>query len=169
MSVGCQAEALKLLSALDLFGAIAFDNVADLDVLVTVDANAALVALLDRLDIVFEAAQRGNLALVDDLGVTNNAHLVIAGDFALGDVATGNIADLRNAEHVADLGRTGVFVDEFRRQHTDTSCVDVFNRLVDNAIQTNVDLLMLGSLTMMIASDAAASVTSVSVTPPTAE
>lgn len=57
-SVGCQAEALKLLGTLDLFGAIAFDNVADLDVLVTVDANAALVALLDRLDIVFEAAQR---------------------------------------------------------------------------------------------------------------
>ena len=71
MGVGCQAEALKLLGALDLFGAIAFDNVADLDVLVTVDTNAALVALLDRLDIVFEAAQRGNLALVDDLGVTN--------------------------------------------------------------------------------------------------
>ena len=95
MGVGRQAEALKLLGTLDLFGAIAFDNVADLDVLVAVDTNAALVALLDRLDIVFEAAQRGNLALVDDLESRTTRTLSSREISAIGDVATGNIADLR--------------------------------------------------------------------------
>ena len=64
---------------------------------------------------------------------------------------------------------TGVFVDDIQAPSiADASSVDVFERLVDNAVQANVDLLLLGLLLtrtcrsgatskpMMMASDAAA-------------
>ena len=135
-----------LLGTLDLLDAEALDDVADLDVLVALDANAAFIALLDGLDVVFEAAQRGNLALEDDRGVAHDANLVIAGDFALGDIATGDVADLRDAEHVANLGDTRIALDDFGSEHADACGVDVLDSLVDDAIQANVDLLMLGRL-----------------------
>ena len=45
---------------------VGFDNVADLDVVEVFEADAALVALEDFADVVLEAAERGNLAVVHD-------------------------------------------------------------------------------------------------------
>ena len=55
------------------------DQVADLDVVELVEADAALEAGLDFADIVLEAAQRADLAFVDDDVVAQQARLGVAG------------------------------------------------------------------------------------------
>src|SRR5262245_6214542 len=86
-------------SLLDLEG---LDDVADLDVLVPLEPDAALEALLDLGDVVLEAAQRPHLPLVDDAVVAEQPQLGVARDRALGHVAAGHDAELRNLEGIAD-------------------------------------------------------------------
>ena len=50
----------------DAFGDEHFDDVADLDVVVLLEADAALEPGLDFRDVVLEAPQRADLALEDD-------------------------------------------------------------------------------------------------------
>ena len=69
---------------LDLFHDEALDHVADLDVVELLDLHAALVAGGDLLDVVLEAAQGGQIALVDDDVVAQDAHLAAALDLAPG-------------------------------------------------------------------------------------
>ena len=135
-----------LFRALDLFDDVALDGVAHLEVLVAADADAALVALLDRFDIVLEATQAGDLALEDDCAVANDANLVVAMELAVGDVAARNRTNLGNLEGFANLGDAGVLLDDVRRKQADARGVDVLDRLVDDAIQANVDLFLLGLL-----------------------
>src|SRR6516225_9164611 len=88
----------------DLLDLERLDHVADLHVLVAVEADAALEALLDLGDVVLEAPQRADLAFVDDAVVAQQAELGAAWDDAFGDVAAGDDAELRNLEGVAHLG-----------------------------------------------------------------
>ena len=109
-----------------------------------VDADTALVALLDRLHVVLEAAQRVDRAVVDDRAVADDADLVVARDLAVLHVAAGDDADLGNAEQLANLDARGVFLVELRSEHADAGGVDLLDRLVDDAVQANVDALLLG-------------------------
>ena len=52
---------------LDLFHNVRFNDIADLDVVVLFEAQAALVALRDFLDGVLEALERGEVTLVDEM------------------------------------------------------------------------------------------------------
>src|SRR6476659_5696642 len=88
----------------DLLDLERFDDVANLHVLVAVEGDSALEPLLDLGDVVLEAPERGDLALVDDPVVAQEADLGRAGDRALGDVAPGDHAELRHPEGVADFG-----------------------------------------------------------------
>src|SRR6476646_2988620 len=71
------------------FGDEHFDDVAHLEVVVLVEADAALEPGLDFRDVVLEAAERSNLALVDDDVVAHQAGLGVARplDRAVGDHA----------------------------------------------------------------------------------
>src|SRR6185503_13385819 len=82
------------------------DHVADLQVVVLLEADAALEAALHLADVVLEAAQRSDLAGEDDDVVAQQARLRLAGagDAALGHHAAGNRPELRYLEDVADMG-----------------------------------------------------------------
>src|SRR5690606_16970439 len=85
----------------DLLHLVALDDVAFLDVVVAVEADAALVPGRDLADVVLEAAQRSDAALPDLHRIAHQADLRVADDLALGDVAAGDDADLRDAEGLA--------------------------------------------------------------------
>src|SRR5262249_16327091 len=74
------------------------DHVADLDVVEFFEADAALEARLHLADVVLEAAERSDLAFVDDDVVAHEARLRVAGarDAALGDHAARDRAELRD-------------------------------------------------------------------------
>ena len=137
---------VELLRALDLFHLVALDGVAHLQVLELLDADAALVALLHGLHVVLEAAQRRHVALEDDRAVAHDAHLVVAVDLAFHDVAAGDGAHLRHLEGLAHLGDAGVLFHDIGRQQTHARGVDVLDGLIDDAVQADVHLLLLGLL-----------------------
>src|SRR5208283_5619537 len=94
--------AMRLERALDLLDAVALDHVALAHVLVVLEGRAALLAGVDLLDLVLEALERGELAFVHDDIVADEAHVGAALDLAVGDSAAGDLADLRNVEHLED-------------------------------------------------------------------
>src|SRR5262249_13059045 len=88
----------------DLLDLEGLDDVADLDVLVPVEPDAALESLLDLRDVVLEAPQRAHLALVDHAVVAEQSYRRRTRDHSLRDVAARHDAELRDLEGVADLG-----------------------------------------------------------------
>src|SRR4030095_15171617 len=88
---------------LDFLDVEAFDHVADLDVVVVLERHAALEAVLHFADFVLVALERLQRALVDHHVVAQQADLGAALDHAFGDHAAGHVADLGDAEDLADL------------------------------------------------------------------
>src|SRR5262245_12293939 len=85
------------------------DHVADLDVVVLLEADAALEAGLDLGDVVLEPAQRADPALVDDDVVAEEPRLRIAGagNRPLDDNAAGNWYGHGGDTSVGQLARAG--------------------------------------------------------------
>src|SRR5207247_5792835 len=77
-----------------------FDHVPDFQVVELIEADTALEACLDLAHIVFEAAQRADLAGVDDDVVAEQACLRISGarDAAFGHHGAADGAELRHLE-----------------------------------------------------------------------
>ena len=131
---------------LDLLHNEAFKNVAFLNVVELLDRHTAFVTGRDLLDRVLEALQGAELALMDDDIVAQNADRRVARDLAVLDVAARDRADLRHLERLAHLGDAGVLLDDIGRKQADACGVDVLDRLVDDAVQADVHLLLLGLL-----------------------
>ena len=89
-----RGAAILLQGLLDLLGLEELEHVALLDVGVALEHDAALLALLDLLHVVFEAAQGAEFAVPDDGALADQADAGVAGDLALGDEAAGDAADL---------------------------------------------------------------------------
>src|SRR5262245_7966942 len=95
--------------SLHLIDAVGLDDVADLDVVVAGDLHAALEAFAHLADVLLEpleglqagGAIRGR---VDHDALANHAHLGVALDVALRDVAAGDGADAADLERVAHDG-----------------------------------------------------------------
>ena len=72
----------------------------------------------DFVHVLLEAAQRFQFALEDDGVVAQHADRLAALDHALDDHAAGDGAELRAAEHVADLGGADDLLADFLAQQT---------------------------------------------------
>lgn len=79
-----------------------FQLVSLFDVTIAVDGDAAFEAGSDFLHVILEAAQRCDLAFMDDDAVTDQAQLAIAGDLAVLHVGTGD-DDLRCVDDLTDF------------------------------------------------------------------
>ena len=77
---GSRPAALTVVCVLagDLFHGVAFDDVAQLDIVELLNGQAALIALLDFLDGVLETLQRAQAALVNHDAVADNADGTVA-------------------------------------------------------------------------------------------
>src|SRR5439155_5563410 len=83
--------------ALDLARLVDLEHVAFLHVVEAVEQDAALEALLDLAHVVLEALELGDLRLVDDGAVADDADAGVALDRAVGDVRAGDRAEPRDA------------------------------------------------------------------------
>ena len=114
---------MLLQGLLDLFRLEELEHVALLDVGVALEHDAALLALLDLLDVVLEAAQGAELAGPDDRALADQADAGGAGDLALGDDAAGDAADLGGLEGLFDLGLADRLLDlDARRAGPPSRC-----------------------------------------------
>src|SRR5215471_8304187 len=132
-------------SGCDFFGDVGFDDVADLDVLEPLEADAAFKALLYFRDVVFEAAQGVDFALVDDHAVADYAR---GGSLqrAILHIAPGNLADARNSKHLANFGPASGHLTFSRFEQAKHRVFDLFLDLVNDRVEPNVDALDFGDL-----------------------
>src|SRR5262249_3396782 len=130
----------------DLLDLERLDDVADLDVLVPVETDAALETLLDLGDVVLEPPERSDLALVDHAVVAQETQLGGARDRALGDVAPGDDAELGNLEGVAHFGAAPGHFLERRVEQALHRLLDLVRHVVDDGVEADVDADLLGLL-----------------------
>src|SRR5438445_4469617 len=127
----------------DLLDAIRFDQVADLDVVEVLDADAALEALPHLAHVVLEALEGRDGALVHLHAVPDHAHQCGAADDAGADEAPGDRAYFRDLERLP----------HFRLAHHDFLLLGseqalhgglhLFHRLVDDAVGADLHALAL--------------------------
>src|SRR5262249_21647419 len=135
---------LRVPYSADLLNLEGLDDVADLDVLVAVEPDAALEALLDLRDVVLEAAQRPDLPLVDHAVVAEQPQLRAARDRAFRDVAARDDAELRHLERVADLGAPAGDLFQRRLEQAFHRGFDLVGDVVDDRVQAHLDAGFLG-------------------------
>src|SRR5690606_11393362 len=125
---------------------IAFEVVADFDVVESFDGDPALVSILDLSNIVLEALERADLAVIDDHAVANDPEPVISPYATFDDIASCHGACARYFEYLADLGRADRHLLLLRRQEAFQRIAHVFDGVIDDGIRPDVDLLALGQL-----------------------
>src|SRR4051812_21854565 len=123
---------------------VGLDDVALLEVLEVAEADAAFEALLHLAGVVLETLQRRDLTVPDHDAIAQEPDARAAGDHAVLHVATGHPADARDREHLADLGVAGDDFLELGLEHADQRLLHVFEHLVDDFVEPQVDALGLG-------------------------
>src|SRR5688500_944010 len=95
---------LGLQRSLDRLPDVRLEDVADLDVVVVGELDAALEAGLHLADVLLHAAERlDRQVLRDDRAAAGEADLAAALDVAVGDEAAGDVAEAADLEHLPDL------------------------------------------------------------------
>src|SRR6185503_20903297 len=134
----------RLEGARDRLGAIALDHVANLDVVEVFHRDAALEAFAHLADVVLEALERRDRSVEDLDAVADDAHATLAIDHAAAHRAARDGADARDLEHVAHFGFAADDLALFRTKHAFHRRADVRHRLVDDAVQLDVDAFAFG-------------------------
>src|SRR4051812_27328838 len=128
------------------------DDVVDLDVVERPETDTALVALPDLGRVVLEATQRLDGQVVRDHGaVADEAGLGVADDRAAAHQRTGDIADLRDTEDLADLRGAQLHLFVLGLEHALERGLDLLDGLVDDRVVPDVHPLagsQLGGLTL---------------------
>src|SRR5450830_1861888 len=122
------------------------EDVAHDDVVVVLQRQAALQAGANFLRIVLESLERIDLAGPDDDVVAQQAHRRRALDDAIGDQATGNRADLRDQDDLADFDLADDGFAPFRSQHARQCRLDLFDRIINDVVVADVDTVGFGQL-----------------------
>src|SRR5690606_16046433 len=134
--------AARLLDQLDRL-----DLVTDLDVVELAETDTGLEVRLDLGDVVLEPAQRldGEVVAHHD-AVADDACLRVARDRSAAHDDTRDVAELRGAEHLADLGDTRLHLFVLGLEHALERGLDVVERGVDHGVEAHVDALARGAL-----------------------
>src|SRR4051812_15662748 len=132
---------MLLQGLLDLFRLEELEHVVILDVGVPLEDDAALLALLDFLDVVFETAQGAELAGPDHRALADQADAGSAYGFALGDDAAGDAADLGGFEGLFDQRLADRLLDRNRVEQALHRVAQVFGDFVDDRVGADVDAL----------------------------
>src|SRR4051812_24529356 len=131
----------RLEGARDLLGAIALDNVADLEVVEVLDADAALESFAHLTHVFLEATERRDGAVVDLHAIADDARTTLAVDDAAAHGATGDRAEAGDLNPPAPHRLTGDDLTLFRTEEALEGGADVVYRLVDDAVEPDVHAL----------------------------
>src|SRR5690606_11590593 len=124
---------------------VAFDDIAHADVIDALDADTAFEARLYFRHIVLEALEGIQLASVYNDTVADEADGILTFDVAVRDHTPGNRAHLGYPEHFTDFSIANAYFFHFWRQHAFHGILHVVDSVVDDGVQTDFDLFLLGN------------------------
>ena len=126
---------------------VGFQNIADLDVVVAGDLDAAFEAGFDFLDIVLEPLERfeGKI-LGDDDAVADEANFAAALNVAVGDETAGDVADAWRPCTPCGFRRGRELFADFRFQESRERLFQIVENFVDDAVEADFDAALLGHL-----------------------
>src|SRR5262245_22130715 len=127
------------------FRAVALDDVADLDVVVVLDADAALESFANFADVVLEALEGRNGAVERFDAVANDPHAALPIDHTTADCAARDRSDTRDLEYLAHLGFAQNDLPLLGAKHAFHCGTDVGDRLVNDAVQLDIHAFTFGS------------------------
>src|SRR5438094_4284441 len=151
---GCRSTAGltggRLEGARHLLRTVALDHVADLDVIEVLDADSALEALAYFAHVFLESPKRRYRAVIDLDSIADHANAPLTVDDATAYGAPSDGADARDLEHLAYLGFAENDLTLLGPQESLERRPHVVHRLVNDAIEANVDTLALGSRSRVV-------------------
>src|SRR6185437_16969210 len=121
----------------------ALDAVAGLDVVVLLDADAALGAVLRLVDVFLEVAQRLQLAFEDHHVVAQHADRLVPLDRTFDDHAAGDGAELGRTEYIADLGGADDLLAHFHAHQAGRRLLHLVDHVVDDREVAQVHAVLL--------------------------
>ncbi len=134
-----------LKGACDFLDVIGFDEVAFFDVVEVGESDAAFCAGLDLSDVVFEAAERGDLAGVeDDDAVACEADHGVVFDDSVGDDAAGDVPEFGDFEDLFDVGVAGDGFASFGFEEACECGAHVVYGLEYDLVESEVDFVLVG-------------------------
>src|SRR5579885_1412629 len=119
------------------------DHIADLDVPVVRDGDAALHAIAHFTGVIFEAPQRANLASKDHDIVAQQADLGIALDDAVGNSATRHSSDFRDTESLQYVGTALVRFFNCGLEQAGHGALHLVLQFVNDRMQSDIDFFLL--------------------------
>ena len=125
---------------------VARDPVTHADVVVGGERDAALVAGFDLAHIVLEAAQGLDLPVANDRRIAEQAGAGTTLDDTFGDHASGDRADSRNREHLANIGVSERPFPSYRDEQATQRDADVLDQLVNDRIGPDTNAFPLREL-----------------------
>ncbi len=106
--------------------------------------DAALKSGLHFAGVILEALQRFHFAGEHHHVVAQNPHFAVALDEAIDHHAASHVADFADAEYFPHLGAALVDLFEHRLQHAGHGALQLVGELVNDGVQPDVDLFLLG-------------------------
>src|SRR5262245_48148342 len=126
-----------------LFGSIAFEDIANFDVVEVLDADAALETIAHLANVVLEAPERCDAAIEDLDAITNHAQPALTIDDTTSHETAGDGADTRDLEDLANLRLAENDFALLGPEHAFHRRAHVGYRFIDDAVQLDVDAFAL--------------------------
>src|ERR1043166_1657978 len=130
----------------DLLDGEGLDDVPLSHVVVAGDLDAALVALLHLLHVVLEALQALELSRVDDLAVTDEAHLTRPLEFPVDHHAARDRAHARDPKDLLHARLPLLLLDELGLEEALERGLHLLDRLIDHRVELDLDPAVLRHL-----------------------
>src|ERR1044071_2109037 len=138
-------EAPKLQFLRDFLQGIAFDNVADLEIVEAVQPHAAFHSGTDFVDFVLEAAEGQGYAFVDEALSPLNAHLAFD-DAAGGDDAAGDITALGECKKLPHFGGSDDDFPDKGIEQAGHGFLHLVDQFVNDGVEFDLDAFAFGDL-----------------------
>src|SRR5262244_3653662 len=118
------------------------DHIANLDIAVVSDRDAALHAVAHFAGIIFEAAQRTNFSFEHNHVVAEQSYFGVALHDAVDHLAACNRADFGDAEGFANFRASLVSLLDSGFEQATHSALDLVLQFVNDRVQADVDLVL---------------------------
>ena len=121
-----------------------FYYVAYLDIVIVFDTYTTFVSLIHLFSVVLESSEGRYMTLMDDDSVANQTDFCVSDDLSFLNISSGDDSHIRNLESLSDFNFAQNFFFVFRIQHSLHGVFHVVDYIVDNSVESDLDVFSVG-------------------------